>query len=59
VFSKELGFAKLHRPIAKSRGKIEIKPATAERISALNNLEKKENKLKLHQEFIKKQLNLV
>ena len=58
VFSKQLGFAKLHKPIAKAKGKIEDKPATAERLNALKRLEEKEEKLKLSQEFIKKQLNL-
>lgn len=59
VFSKELGFAKLHRPIAKAKGKIEGKPATVERLSALRQLERKENNLRLAQEYFKQQLNLV
>lgn len=58
VFSKELGFAKLHKPIAKSIGKIEEKPATAERITSLHLLKEKEKGLKLSQEFLKRQLNI-
>lgn len=58
VFSKELGFAKLHMPIAKAKGKVENKPATRERLNTLKLLNKKENDLKLFQEYTKKQLNV-
>jgi hypothetical protein len=58
VFSEELGFAKLHKPIAKAKGKIEQKPATAERITSLKLLHEKEEGLKLSQEFFKRQLNI-
>lgn len=58
VFSKELGFAKLHKPIAKAKGKIEKKPATPERVKALELLNKKEERLKATQEYFKQQLNL-
>jgi len=58
VFSKDLGFAALHKPIAKAKGKIEEKPATAERVNALKLLNEKEQGLKLSQEFLKRQLNI-
>ena len=58
VFSKVLGFADLHKPIAKAQGKIENKPATPERIEALNRLQQKTEKLKTLQEYFKQQLNL-
>lgn len=58
IFSKELGFAKLHKPIAKSQGKIENKPATAERVNALNRLGAQTEQLKSLQELMKQKLNL-
>lgn len=54
VFSKELGFAKLHKPIAKAMGIIEKKPQTPERVTAINLLKNQENKLALTQEYLKK-----
>ena len=59
VFSKELGFADLHKPIAKAKGKIEEKPATRERVNSLRLLMEREEKLKKQQELMKQQLNLV
>jgi hypothetical protein len=53
VFSKELGFAKLHRPIAKAIGVIEKKPQTPERINSLRRLERQENELAMAQESVK------
>jgi hypothetical protein len=58
VFSKQLGFAALHKPIAKAQGKIEAKASTPERLNTLKLLADKTNKLKLAQEYMKKQLNL-
>ncbi len=58
VFSKKLGFAELHKPIAKAKGVIETKPATAERINALQLLGKKEQDLALAQEYLKKKLKV-
>lgn len=53
VFSKDLGFADLHRPIAKAIGKIEVKPATPERINALKRLSQREQELYQLQEQLK------
>lgn len=58
VFSKKLGFAALHKPIAKAKGKIESKPPTRERVNSLKLLMGKENALKDQQEMVKQQLNL-
>jgi hypothetical protein len=58
VFSKRLGFAAVHKPIAKAKGLIEGKPATKERLNSLKLLQEKENKLSLAQEYIKNTLNL-
>jgi hypothetical protein len=58
VFSKELGFAKLHKPIAKTKGIIEKKPQTKERVNAMNYLNSQENKLALSQEYMKHRLGI-
>lgn len=58
VFSKALGFADLHKPIARMKGKVERKPATRERLNTLKLLNEKENNLKLQQEYTKYKLNL-
>ncbi len=58
VFSDELGFAKLHKPIARAKGKVEKKPATRERLNTLKLLNEKENNLKLMQEYVKSKNNL-
>ena len=58
VFSKELGFADLHKPIARMKGKIEKKPATRERLNTLRLLNQKENQLKMAQEYTKYKQNL-
>lgn len=54
VFSKQLGFAQLHKPLMKAKGKIETKPATAERLNALKLIDGKEQTLMLAQEYFKK-----
>ena len=53
VFSKELGIAQIHRPIAKAIGKIEKKPMTPERATALQHLKKRENRLKAVNEYLR------
>lgn len=58
VFSKELGFADLHKPIARAKGKIEQKAPTIERINALNRLKEREDELYAAQETLKQYLNL-
>jgi hypothetical protein len=58
VFSQQLGFAELHKKIAKSRGKIEKKPISFERVASLKAIADKEQKLKLIQEQMKAQYNL-
>lgn len=58
VFSDRLGFAKLHKPIAKSIGRIETKAISPERITSLKLLREKENQLKLSQEYTKHMLGL-
>ncbi len=58
VFSKQLGFDKLHRPMAKAMGRIEQKAPTPERIKSLDYLRRKTEALKQSQEFIKEQLQL-
>lgn len=58
VFSKQLGFAQLHKPIAKAKGIIEKKPQTAERVNAMKLLNKQENKLALSQEYLKQRMGI-
>jgi hypothetical protein len=58
VFSERLGFAQLHKPIAKAIGRIETKAMTPERVNSLNLLKSKENDLKLTQEYVRQQLDL-
>lgn len=58
VFSKKLGFADLHRPLARAMGKIEKKPMTPDRVNALRLLQGKVEMLKAQQEQVRKQLNL-
>lgn len=58
VFSKRLGFADIHKPIAKAKGKIENKPATTERINSLKRLAGKENEMILAQEYLKSRLKV-
>lgn len=58
VFSKELGFAKLHKPIAKAKGIIENKPQTIERLNAMKHLNQQEKSLAMSQEYLKQQLGI-
>ena len=58
VFSKQLGFAQIHKPIARAQGKIENKPATAERMEALQRLDERTQQLKSLQEGYKQRLNI-
>lgn len=58
VFSKRLGFAKLHKQLANAKGKIEKKAATPDRVNALKLLNKREQELIQAQEFIRSQYNL-
>lgn len=56
VFSKKLGFAALHKPIAVAKGKIESKPATSERVNSMKLLQAREERLKQAQELVKSKL---
>lgn len=56
VFSEELGFASMHKPIAKAIGLIEQKPVSPERKNSLILLRGREEKLKQFQELVKSQL---
>jgi hypothetical protein len=58
VFSKELGFAQQHKPIAKAIGKIEAKRATPVRKNTLHALQARESELALQQESVKQYLEL-
>lgn len=58
VFSKNLGFAALHKPIAVAKGRIERKPPTGERIAAIKRLAIREKELASQQDFIKQKLKL-
>lgn len=58
VFSKELGFADMHKPIARAIGKIEEKAMSPERINSLNRLRDREEALYQAQEYTKKLLNI-
>ena len=58
VFSDRLGFAQLHKPIAKAIGKIEKKALSPERVNSIKLLKEKENQLKLSQEYTKKMYGL-
>ena len=58
VFSDRLGFAALHKPIAKAIGKIEKKALSPERVVSIKLLKEKENQLKLSQEYVKHTMGL-
>lgn len=58
VFSDRLGFASVHKKMAKSKGIIENKPISFERVASLKAIADKEQKLKLIQEQMKAQYNL-
>jgi hypothetical protein len=53
VFSKELGFADDHKPLAKAIGKLEGKRTTEVRKNTLHALQAREQKLALQQETVK------
>lgn len=55
VFSDKLGFADIHKKLAKAKGIIEKKPVTHERVTAMRLLSDKENKLAEAQELLKLQ----
>jgi len=55
VYSDKLGFADIHRKIARAKGKIEKKPATQERVNSMNRLEAREKMLAEMQEYVKQQ----
>jgi len=59
VFSEELGFAKLHKPIMKAKGRIESKPFTKERANSIRLLGEQENRLKGAQEYFKKMYGII
>lgn len=58
VFSEQLGFAKLHKPIAKAIGKLEDKPLTAVRRKTMQALKSREQALSMAQEFMKQQMGI-
>lgn len=58
VFSEQLGFAKLHKPIAKAIGIIEKKTLSPERVTSIQYLKGRENNLKLSQEYVKQMYGL-
>jgi hypothetical protein len=57
VFSDRLGFASQHKKLAKAKGIIEGKPATAERLNSIKLLSAREDKLASLQELLKRQMN--
>lgn len=58
VFSHKLGFAQLHKPLAKAIGKLEQRPATKTTLNSLENLRKRERALMFLQETVREQNNL-
>jgi hypothetical protein len=58
VFSERLGFAQVHKRLAKAIGKIEDKPATPDRINSLRRMNQQVETLKQQQEQIRQQYNL-
>lgn len=58
VFSKALGFAPIHKRIAKAKGLIEAKPMSAARQNSLKLLDLQEERLKAAQENYKAQYNM-
>lgn len=55
VFSKQLGFAQQHLPIARAIGIIQKKPQTKERVNSLQRMMAREDELAQQQESLKKQ----
>lgn len=58
VFSDQLGFAKMHKPIAKAIGQLEQKSPTQATTNSLRRLRAKEDALMLLQEQVRQQNNL-
>jgi hypothetical protein len=58
VYSKQLGFARLHLPIARAIGKIEKKPQTPDRVNALKRLRGREDELANQQETLKAKMGI-
>jgi hypothetical protein len=58
VFSDRLGFADLHKPIARAIGKLEQKPASTPVINSLRRLRQREDALQVLQEHVRQQNNL-
>lgn len=58
VYSKRLGFAQQHKPLAIAKGKIETKPQTKERLNSLKRLNAREDELAMQQETLKKLLGI-
>lgn len=58
IFSEELGFADLHKPIAKAIGKIEVKPDSKIKRDTISLLKQKESVLAQQQEALKEVLGL-
>jgi hypothetical protein len=58
VFSKRLGFAQLHKPIAIAKGKIELKPQTKERLNSMKLLNDREGLLANQQESLKQMMGI-
>lgn len=58
VFSDRLGFAKLHKPIAKAIGKLEQKAPTRASVNSLKRLKEQEEALMILQEHYKQQNNI-
>lgn len=57
VFSDKLGFAQVHKKIAKAKGIIEQKPVTRERVNSMKLLKERENNLMMAQEYLKQQIS--
>lgn len=58
VFSKRLGFADLHKPLATTKGKIELKPLTQDRLNAIKLINKREMELQQAQEIVKSKMGV-
>lgn len=58
VFSDRLGFAPIHKKLARAIGKIEKKPSTPDRLNALKRLHQSVENLKQQQEQVREQYNL-
>lgn len=54
VYSAQLGFAAMHKPLMRAKGKIEKKPASPERVNAIKLINEKEDQLAMAQEYFKK-----